>query len=134
MNALKFADGFKAADDVMVRSEYEGEMSTNQEKIMQEISKENVDIKFKIDACRREHQEKLITLRERLGLAVPLEALLKTKGNQRELQAIKDHKEQLDRTESFGKQNKEIERKIEAIAERIEEDELARREIQEGFS
>lgn len=43
----------------MNKSQYMGEMSTNQEKIMQEISKENVDIKFKIDAFKREHQEKL---------------------------------------------------------------------------
>lgn len=30
-------------------------MSTNQDKIMEEISKENVDIKFKIDDFRKAH-------------------------------------------------------------------------------
>jgi len=54
MNALKFTDNMKSEQDIMIKSEYQGEMSTNQEKIMQEISKENVDIKFKIDAFRRE--------------------------------------------------------------------------------
>lgn len=43
----------------MSKSSYQGEMSTNQEKIMQEISKENVEIKYKIDAFRREHANKL---------------------------------------------------------------------------
>ena len=55
MSTLKYADRLKQSSDVMVRSEYQGEMSTNQEKIMQEISKENVDIKFKIDSFKREH-------------------------------------------------------------------------------
>jgi hypothetical protein len=39
----------------MAKSEYQGEMSTNQEKIMQDISRENVEMKFKIDSYKREH-------------------------------------------------------------------------------
>lgn len=81
MNTLKYADRIKQSSDIMVTSEYQGEMSTNQEKIMQEISKENVDIKFKIDTFKREHQHKLNELRDKLGLDISLEGLLKAKGN-----------------------------------------------------
>jgi hypothetical protein len=38
----------------MIQSEYQGEMTTNQEKIMEAVSKENLEIKNKIDAFRRE--------------------------------------------------------------------------------
>lgn len=54
LNTLMLVDKVKKSKDVMVKSEYEGEMSTNQEKIMQDISKENVQIKFKIDSFKRE--------------------------------------------------------------------------------
>ena len=47
----------------MLKSKYQGEMSTNQEKIMQDISRENVEIKFKIDAYKREHQQRLNEIR-----------------------------------------------------------------------
>lgn len=65
----------------MGKSEYQGEMSTNQERIMQEISKENVDIKYKIDSFKREHANKLIELKDKLGLDIPIDAILKSKGN-----------------------------------------------------
>jgi hypothetical protein len=52
---------------------------------MQDISKENVDIKFKIDAFKREHMIKLTELKNKIGLPVPIDSILKTKGNQKEL-------------------------------------------------
>lgn len=48
---------------------------------MQEISKENVEIKFKIDAFKREHVIKLQELRNKLGLDIPIDNILKSKGN-----------------------------------------------------
>ena len=48
---------------------------------MQEISKENMEIKFRIDSFKREHQNKLQQLKEKLGLEVTMEAMLKAKGN-----------------------------------------------------
>lgn len=39
MNTLKYSDRIKHPQDVMVKGEYQGEMSTSQEKIMQELSK-----------------------------------------------------------------------------------------------
>jgi len=65
----------------MMTSEYPGEMSTNQEKIMQDLGKENVEMKFKIDSFKREHQTRITELRKKLGLDINLEAVLKTKGN-----------------------------------------------------
>ncbi len=55
MATLRFTDRLKQQQDVMLKGEYSGEMSTNQEKIMQEISKENMEIKFKIDSFKRDH-------------------------------------------------------------------------------
>lgn len=52
---------------------------------MQEMSKENVEMKYKIDAFKREHQQKLQDLRTKLGLSIPLDSILKVKGNAREL-------------------------------------------------
>eukprot|EP00347_Sterkiella_histriomuscorum_P016198 403354110 len=134
INTLKFLDKIAKQDHFMGKSAYQGEMSTNQEKIMQEISKENVEIKFKIDSFKREHANKLQELRGKLGLEIPIDNILKSKGNQRELQVIKEHKEAIDKTDQFSKQNKEIEKKLEQIQLQIQDNDLARREIQENFS
>lgn len=56
-------------------------MSTNQDKIMEEISKENVEIKFKIDDFRKSHLEKLEKLKKVLGIEISIDSLLKSKGN-----------------------------------------------------
>lgn len=66
---------------------------------MQDMSKENVDMRFKIDAFKREHQQRLVDLKDKLGIDVPIETTLKSKGNQRELQVIKEHKEAIGKTE-----------------------------------
>ena len=44
---------------------------------MQEISKENVEIKFKIDSFKREHANKLNDLKNKLGLDIQLDQILK---------------------------------------------------------
>jgi Txe/YoeB family toxin of Txe-Axe toxin-antitoxin module len=68
-------------------------------------------------------------LKNKLGLDISLEAILKQKGNQKEMQIVKEHKDAIDKTENYQKQNKEIEKKIEAIVKNIEDDEMTRREI-----
>ncbi len=55
-------------------------------------------------------------LKEKLGLEVTLEGVLKPKGNQRELQVVKEHKEAIEKTDLYAKQNKEIEKKVEGMA------------------
>ncbi|CDW85604.1 kinesin motor domain protein [Stylonychia lemnae] len=134
MNTMMFLDKIQTKKNMMGKTEYRGEMSTNQEKIMQEISKENVEIKFKIDSFKREHVNKLNDLKQKLGLDIALDSILKQKGNQRELQIIKDHKEAIDKTETYSKQNKDIEKRVELIQQQIQDNEFARREIQENFS
>ena len=89
---------------------------------MQEMSKENVDLKYKIDLFKRDCQQKLSDLRGRLGLDIALESVLKSKGNARELQTVKEHKEAIERTETYNKLNREIERKLEGIDKAMEDD------------
>lgn len=70
LNTLRFIDTVKKPEQVLSKSEYQGEMSTNQEKIMQDISRENVEMKFKIDSFKREHQQRLNELRQKLGIDI----------------------------------------------------------------
>lgn len=56
-------------------------MTTNQEKIMESVSLENLEIKTKIDAFKRESAHKLQILAEKLALPINLEMVLRSKNN-----------------------------------------------------
>ncbi len=55
MYTLRYTDKLKTSNNVMMKGIYDGEMTTNQEKVMEEISKENMEIKLKIDTFKRDH-------------------------------------------------------------------------------
>lgn len=59
---------------------------------------------------------------------------MKSKQGDREYRAAKEHKEYVEKTETVSKVNRELEEKIEAMKEEIEQDERERRIIQEQFS
>jgi hypothetical protein len=47
---------------------------------------------------------------------------LKNRGNQKEIQMVKEHREQIERTETLTKTNKDYEARIEYLHRVIEED------------
>jgi len=59
---------------------------------------------------------------------------VKAKQGDREYRAAKEHKEYVEKTENIGKSNREIEEKIQAMKEKIQEDEFTKRSVQENFS
>lgn len=60
---------------------------------------------------------------------MPFESILKSKGNQKELQAVKEHREAIEKTEHLQKYNRDVEKKLEAIQRNLEDDEMSKREI-----
>lgn len=104
-------------------------MTTNQEKIMESVSLENLEIKTKIDAFKRESAHKLQILAEKLALPINLEMVLRSKNNQKELATIREHKDHIEKTETLQKSNKDVEAKIEYIHRQLEDDEQERKEI-----
>ena len=117
LNTLKFVDAIKNENETMQRSEYQGEMTTNSDKQLEELLKKNVELKQRIDTFKRESMTRLEDLRVKLGLTdiSSLDAILKTKGNQKELQSVKEHREAIEKIENFSRANKDIEKKIEVI-------------------
>ncbi len=76
-------------------------------------------------------------MKGRLGIEATeqqFEAIVKAKQGDREYRAAKEHREYVEKTENIGKSNREMEEKIEAMKERIREDEVAKRSVQENFS
>jgi len=62
------------------------------------------------------------------------EAIIKSKPNQREYQAAKEHRDFVGKTENLLQSNREIEDKIAKIKLNIIDDESARKVVQENFS
>jgi hypothetical protein len=63
-------------------------------------------------------------LKNKLGMNISMENILKPKGNLKELQIVKEHKDAIDKTENLTKANKEMEKKIETFQKSIEEDDM----------
>ena len=49
--------------------------------------------------------------------------LLKTKGNQKELTEVREHREKIEKTEALQKSNKEMDMRIEVLRKVMEEEE-----------
>lgn len=114
----------------MFLSQYQGEMVTNQERVMEALSKENLDIKTKIDSFKTRSTVKLNKLAQNLNLkGVNLELLLKSKNNQKEVQDVREHREKIDKVDVLLKANKEMEIKMEVLKKVMEEEAQERREI-----